>query len=265
MDNSRPVIAFDFDGVISNSIHDSYVTAINSYMAFVPGHKLPVSSPIEPAERIFAFEKEMPDFFAQFKSLLPMGNRAEDYYVILQAIERNLSEKITTQEDFDRFKQSLDQRTRDEYDNFFYHFRIRRQNADPEAWARLLPAFPGIPESIRELSERFLLVIATAKDHRSVELQLNNYGLMDCFAPENILDKNFSESKRGHLIHIHETHGTPYRDIHFIDDKVLHLLHVEDLGVRCYLSMWGYNSEREHIIARQHQFTLLKLDQLRNI
>ena len=46
-DQSRPVIAFDFDGVISNSIHDSFVTAINSYLAFVPGHNLPVSSPIE--------------------------------------------------------------------------------------------------------------------------------------------------------------------------------------------------------------------------
>lgn len=264
-DYPRSVIAFDFDGVISDSVHDSFVTALNAYLAFVPGNRLPLASPIEPAGRIFQYEQEEPGLFAQFLSLLPMGNRAEDYYVILRAVEQACVDKISSQDDFESFRNAIDSGTREAFHTFFYRHRIERQDADPEAWARLLPAFPGIPETIRELSRRFILAIATAKDRRSVELQLKHYGLTDCFAPENILDKDVSASKRGHLVRLHERLGTPYPDIHFIDDKVLHLLDVSGLGVTCYLSMWGYNSAREHDIAREKGFTLLDLDRLGRI
>lgn len=264
MTSSKPIIAFDFDGVISNSVHDSYVTALNAYMEFLPEHQLPLTERIDPAEKIFEYEKENPELFDKFMHLLPMGNRAEDYYVILQAIERDLSETINSQDSFDRFKADLDPSKRAQFHDFFYHFRIHRQDEDPVAWARLLPSFPGIPEIIPTLAESFTLGIATAKDGRSVDLQLANYGLSEYFDCQNRLDKDFSETKRGHLRQFHAMHGTPYSDIHFIDDKVLHLLAVEDLGVKCYLSMWGFNSKREHDIAREHGFTLLEIDGLRH-
>lgn len=264
MKNNRPLIAFDFDGVISNSIHDSFVTALNSYIAFKPDHALPLSGPIVPAKRIFAFEKEHADLFESFKSLLPMGNRAEDYYVILRIIEENRTASIQDQESFDAYKEKLDQSLRDEYHAFFYRFRISLQNTDPDAWAELLPAFPGIREAVPGLHENFTLAIATAKDRRSVDIQLARYGLTGYFDPENILDKDYSASKRGHLTRFHERHSIPFDHMHFIDDKVLHLVSVADLGVHCYLSMWGFNSEREHAIARENGFVLLELDQLKN-
>jgi phosphoglycolate phosphatase-like HAD superfamily hydrolase len=264
MKTHRPLIAFDFDGVISNSIHDSFVTSLNSYITFKTDHNLPLSGPIVPARRIFEFEKEHADLFAAFKSLLPMGNRAEDYYVILRIIEENRTASIQDQESFDAYKESLSKSVRDDYHAFFYQFRISLQNKDADAWAELLPAFPGIQEIIPGLSGDFTLAIATAKDRRSVELQLARYGLTGYFDPENILDKDYSESKRGHLTRFHELHGTPYEHMHFIDDKVLHLVSVADLGVHCYLSMWGFNSEREHDIAAENGFIMLELDQLKN-
>jgi len=264
MKTHRPLIAFDFDGVISNSIHDSFVTALNSYIEFKPDHKLPLTESIVPAKRIFEFEKEHADLFAEFKSLIPMGNRAEDYYVILRIIEENRTSGIPDQETYDAFRLTLNESLREEYHDFFYQFRINLQNKDPDAWAELLPAFPGIPEIIPTLSSDFTLAIATAKDRRSVNIQLEKYGLKKCFAPENILDKDTSESKRGHLARFHESHGIPYDQIHFIDDKVLHLVSVADLGVHCYLSMWGFNSEREHAIADEHGFVKLKIDQLKH-
>lgn len=264
MKNHRPLIAFDFDGVISNSIHDSFVTALNSYIEFKPKHQLPISKPIVPAKRIFEFEKKHPDFFAAFRSLLPMGNCAEDYYVILRIIEENRTASIGNQESFDAYKKSLDKSLRNTYDEFFYQFRISLQNKDPDAWAELLPAFPGIPEAVPILARDFMLAIATAKDRRSVDIQLAKYGLAAYFDPGNILDKDYSASKRGHLIRFHELHGTAYDQMHFIDDKALHLVAAADLGVHCYLSMWGFNSEREHAIANEHGFTLLEIDQLKN-
>ncbi|NQT27847.1 HAD hydrolase-like protein [candidate division KSB1 bacterium] len=264
MKNHRPLIAFDFDGVISNSIHDSFVTALNSYITFKPDHALPLSKPIVPAKRIFDFEKEYSDLFAAFKSLLPMGNRAEDYYVILRIIEENRTASIQDQETFDDYKKRLAESLRNEYHEFFYQFRINLQKKDPEAWAELLPAFPGIKEAVPILSKDFMLAIATAKDRRSVDLQLARYGLTDFFDPNNILDKDYSESKREHLTRFHELHGTPYEHMHFIDDKVLHLVSVADLGIHCYLSMWGFNSEREHTIANENGFIMLELDQLIN-
>lgn len=264
MNNHRPLIAFDFDGVISNSIHDSFVTALNTYIDFKPDHGLPLSGPIQPAGRIFEFEKDHPGLFDAFKSLLPMGNRAEDYYVILRIIEEEQTGTVKDQDSFDAYKKELDRSLRHAYHECFYRYRVGLQNTDPDAWAELLPAFEGIQEMVPDLSGDFTLAIATAKDRRSVDIQLDKYGLTGYFDPDNILDKDYSESKRGHLSRFHQLHGTPYDRMHFIDDKVLHLKSVADLGVHCYLAMWGFNSQREHAVARENGFTLLELNQLRD-
>lgn len=259
---STQLLVFDFDGVISNSIHDSFVTALNTYAGMMPAHHLLLEGKIDPPDGIFRFEESHPGLFADFQHLLPFGNRAEDYYVILQMIDKGLAQDINNQDDFERFREKLPKADKDDYTRRFYAERNERQDQDPEAWSRLLPAFPGVVEAARILSKKMMLAIATSKDRRSVDLQLEQYGMSGLFGKGAILDKDFSNSKRDHLVHFHEFFKIPFTEMHFIDDKVLHLLDVLELGVHCHLALWGFNAEREHNLAKDNGINLLRVEDL---
>jgi phosphoglycolate phosphatase-like HAD superfamily hydrolase len=257
----QSLLVLDFDGVLADSIHDSVRTSVNAYMEMRPGHGLPLQAPLDTAESVFAFENDHPELFSRFRALIPMGNRAEEYLVIWSLIDSGRPDAVADQSAFEQAKAAIPAGERDAYAARFYGLRIEWQNRDPEAWARLLPPFEGIPESLRRLKERFGLAIATSKDLRSVHLLLKAYGVDDCFAPELILDKEFSYSKRDHLIRLREASGVSFECMHFVDDKLIHLQGVKTLGVRACLALWGFNSEREHRLAAEEGFTLLSLEE----
>ena len=56
MNKNDMIIAFDFDGVLCNSIHDSICTALNSYLKCVDIHTLPINKPLLTSE-VFPFAK----------------------------------------------------------------------------------------------------------------------------------------------------------------------------------------------------------------
>ena len=262
MQNIKPLLVFDFDGVISDSLHDSYVTSLNAYLLVERTHSLPLTVPLDPADRIFGFEKEQPRLFTEFKRLIPMGNRAEDYFVIWRIIGSGAAEDVWAQSDFDRIKKNISRDALDAYGRDFYASRRERQETNPEAWASLSPVFEGIPAAVRSLSAKFNTAIATSKDLHSITILLNRYGLMPYFKPEFVLDKDFSYKKRNHLAHFHERFGIPFDRMHFIDDKALHLVSAKGLGVHGYLALWGYNTVREHELAEKEGFRLLNLEDL---
>jgi phosphoglycolate phosphatase-like HAD superfamily hydrolase len=265
MQNAKPLLVFDFDGVISDSLHDSYVTSLNAYLLAEKAHSLPLTVPLDPPDRIFGFEKEQPRLFAEFRRLIPMGNRAEDYFVIWRVIGSGASEDVRAQSDYDRIKKKIPREVLDAYGMDFYSSRRERQETSPDEWASLSPVFEGIPAAIRSLSARFDPAIATSKDLRSITILLKRYGLLTFFKPEFILDKDFSYSKRDHLAHFREKFGIPFDRMHFIDDKALHLVSAKGLGVHGYLALWGYNTEREHKLAEKEGFRLLSREDLMNL
>ena len=216
-------------------------------------------------EPVFAFERDHPDLFTPFTRLIPMGNRAEEYFVIWWLVEYGMASGIRSQDDFDRVKSSLPKENRESYAMHFYRIRAELQDRDPERWAQLLPPFDGIPEAVRSLADRFDLAIATSKDMRSVRILLHRYGILDLFTPDRILDKDFSYSKKDHLSHFHLLLGIPFNRMHFIDDKVLHLSEAADLGVNAILAMWGFNTEREHDEAKRLGYGLLSLEDLKRL
>ncbi len=257
---TKPLLICDFDGVISDSLHDSYVTSLNTYLLAEKTHSLPLTAPLDPPSRVFEFEREQPRLFAEFKRLIPLGNRAEDYFVIWRIIGSGASGKIRKQPDFERIRKEIRRDALEAFGRNFYSSRRERQETSPDEWASLSPVFEGIPDAVRSLSARFVPAIATSKDLRSITLLLKRYGLLPLFRPEFILDKDFSYSKRDHLAHFHEKFGIPFDRMHFIDDKALHLVAVKDLGVNGYLALWGYNTPREHRLAVREGFRLLNLE-----
>ncbi|MCK5145427.1 HAD family hydrolase [bacterium] len=261
---TKPLIVFDFDGVISNSFHDSLWMGLSTYAEIVQKHTLPIESPMEP-ESIFAFEKQHTELTSQFYNLMPMGNLARDYYVILHILEHGKFHQITDQANYDAYKAALNYNTIMAYDARFYEKRSQFQESDPYTWINLVPCFQGIPEAIKKLYSKAELAIATSKDMQSVTMLLKSYGLSHFFNADRILDKDFAPTKRQHLIRLAEQSNTPYENIFFIDDKVLHLIDTVDLGINTYLAAWGFNTEREAQVAIDHGCSILNLDNLPDI
>jgi len=255
------LLALDFDGVISDSAAEAYVVALRTYAALQPDTKLR-----EELARLGAGEGAAPardvvtaaPLYAPFLELMPLGNRAEDYGVMLAAIEAKAD--VPDQSAYDAFRDALGREWPRSFHKRFYVERKALSDADPEAWRGLMGPYERFCVILRRNASRAELAIATAKDRRSVKALLESYGLADLFRPERVLDKETGVSKRSHVEHLHRTTGIPLPDITFVDDKVNHLESVAPLGARCGLAAWGYNGPREEALARERGFRVVTLD-----
>ena len=252
------LLALDFDGVISDSASESFVVALRTYLAFLPGSSLMgdasdlmgTSAPL--LERVHGAPA-----YAPFLQMMPLGNRAEDYAVVLAAIDAGLT--IADQPGYDRFRAEQDPAWLSEFHRRFYAERKGLSGADPEGWRRLMAPYAPIVDLLRRRAVDAVLAIATSKDRRSVEALLRLYGIEDLFPADRILDKETGPSKRLHLEVLARRFDVDFPGITFVDDKVNHLDRVAPLGTRCGLAAWGYNGDREIALARKRGYLVCTL------
>ncbi len=238
------VLALDFDGVISDSAREAFAVALQTYSTVWPGSAL----------------QETDALYAGFVELMPLGNRAEDYAVILAALEAGAS--IADQADYDAFYRQRDPERLAAFHEHFYRARTSWSERDPEGWRRLLSPYPRMLEILHRRASQVTLAIATAKDGRSVRLLLRDYGIESLFRDDLVLDKETGVTKRFHLERLQASLEVPFEAITFVDDKLNHLDAVSGLGVRCGLAAWGYNGRREWEAAERAGHLVLRLDDL---
>jgi phosphoglycolate phosphatase-like HAD superfamily hydrolase len=255
------LLALDFDGVISDSAPEAFAVALRTYVEMRPDSRLR-----ERSAKLLAAAVPPPgliagdDLFAGFVDLMPLGNRAEDYAVVLMALEqrRELSEQAA----YDAFRARQDSEWLRSYHKQFYRVRASLMGADPEAWLRLMAPYRGILGMLRRRARQVILAVATAKDRHSVAELLRAYGIDDLFREDCVLDKDTGVTKDSHLEHLHRTFGVGYREMAFVDDKVNHLDSVAPLGARCCLAAWGYNGPREAALARSRGYGVCTLEDI---
>jgi phosphoglycolate phosphatase-like HAD superfamily hydrolase len=238
------VLALDFDGVISDSAREAFAVAIRTYSSLWPESAL----------------RETEALFAGFVELMPLGNRAEDYAVILAALEEQAN--IADQGDYDAFYRQRDPERLRLFHERFYLARTSWSERDPEGWRRMLAPYPRMLEILHRRASQVTLAIATAKDGRSVRTLLRDYGVEPLFREDLVLDKETGVSKRSHLERLQASLEVPFDAITFVDDKLNHLDNVSGLGVRCGLAAWGYNGRREWQAAERAGHLVLHLDDL---
>jgi phosphoglycolate phosphatase-like HAD superfamily hydrolase len=244
-------LALDFDGVISDSIREAFEVALRTYARVRPEAGLAaLAARPEP--------ESQPALFAAFLALVPLGNRAEDYGVALEALERGAS--LPDQAAYDAFRAGLGPAWLRAFHGCFYEERAALAGRDRERWLASMAPYSPFAALLRRRAGDAVLAIATAKDHRSVSELLRAHGLADLFDPRWILDKEAGVSKRAHLERLAEGLGLPFKEITFLDDKVNHLESVASLGVRCALAAWGYNGARERDRARSRGFLVCRLE-----
>jgi phosphoglycolate phosphatase-like HAD superfamily hydrolase len=248
-------LVLDFDGVISDSAPEAFVVALRTFVTLRPDspHRdaLAALDPLHPGESLL---------YRPFLELMPLGNRAEDYAVALAALEHGAA--IPDQEAYDAFHRSVDPAWLRAFHARFYTTREEWSRADPVGWRRGLAPYPRVVELLRRHAGEVELAIASAKDHRSVRALLADYGIADLFPAGRVLDKEAGVAKTAHLRALHERLDVCYPEMTFVDDKVNHLDAVAGLGVRCALAGWGYNTPREHVLARARRYALLSLDDM---
>lgn len=244
------LLALDFDGVISDSAREAFVVSVRSFRELRPECGLPD----------ITRASEAPALYAAFVDRMPLGNRAEDFAVVLAALDARVP--LPDQAAYDSFFATLDADELAAFHGRFYEVRSAWARADPEGWLAEMRPYQEILPVLERRAGEVILAIATAKDRASVERLLVRYGIADLFPPERVLDKEAGRSKRAHLEALAGRTGVAFSEITFVDDKLNHLASVASLGVRCALAGWGYNGEREVRQARSQGHQVLRLESL---
>lgn len=243
------VLALDFDGVLCDSIRESFATALRTYAGLVPESRL--VSRVESRLGEWPWDRTEIDTdpdFSRFATLTPLGNRAEDFGVALLTMD--LQVDLPGQDAYDAFYASLETDWMADFHRQFYDCRSALRHASPEAWLNLHSDYPWFTSLLHSIAAGVVLAVATAKDAGSLGLLLERFGVAALFPQELRLDKETGRQKTEHLTRLCERLGAPFSAITFVDDKVNHLTKVAPLGVRPVLAGWGHNTAREHAAAR---------------
>jgi phosphoglycolate phosphatase-like HAD superfamily hydrolase len=237
-------LALDFDGVISDSAPEAFRVAMQTY------------TELRPESAVSGFDQAA--LYERFLELMPLGNRAEDFAVVLAAVEAGAA--LPDQASYDAFYATLKTELLRAFHRRFYQVRADFARSRPDEWRRLLGPYPQLVEILRRRAGDTAFAIATAKDRDSVWQLLEHYGIAELFPRELVLDKETGRSKTAHLECLRDRLGIEYHDLTFVDDKVNHLDAVAPLGVRCALAAWGYNGPREHALARTRGYSVCQLE-----
>ncbi len=243
------VLALDFDGVLCDSSREVLVVAVDAYASLQPASAL-LPGLRKLRGRALAGEHSFrrDPLYRRFAELLPLGNRAEDFGVALWAIDGGL--RVLDQTGYDAAHRHVGGAWRDAFHDRFYAARDALRAADVEGWRRLHLPYSGLAETLRGRGSAWRCAVATAKDGRSVRLLLADLGLEGVIDPGLILDKETGVDKTSHLRELSARTEVPCGGITFVDDKVNHLAKAASLGVRPVLAGWGFNTPREHDLAR---------------
>lgn len=250
------LLVLDFDGVVVDSAPEAFLVALRSFASLWPESGI--------AQKTCGLD-DLPErgalqaspLYAPFLERMPLGNRAEDFGVVLAALEAGVG--LPDQAAYEAFRSRHDEAWLRGFHRRFYREREALRSRDPEGWLALIAPFAPFLEVLRGRAGEATLAIATARDRRSVQTLLAAYGIANLVADELLLDKEAGRSKRAHLRALAARSGIAARDTRFLDDKLNHLESVAELGVGCALAAWGYNGEREQRRARQCGFQVCSL------
>jgi len=237
-------LVLDCDGVILDSARESFKVSRRAYLDLQPGSGLA--------------RLDETDLFDRFVTLMPLGNRAEDFGTSMAALESGV--ELPDQGAYDRFRDTRDRAWLERYHEHFYEVRDALAAASPEDWHALMRPYGPFVELLRKRAGDTIYAVATAKDRRSFDAILGAHGVLDLFPPHLVLDKETGADKSAHLRRLQSILDVPFHEMTFVDDKVNHLETVAPLGVRCALAAWGYNGPREHDLAARRGYLVCRLD-----
>ena len=252
------ILALDFDGVICDSAGECLFSAHAALM-------------LAKDERTAAGLEDIPlEWRERFYQMRPFIRDGKDYLMILYFLDKEVP--IVSQDDFDRESRER----RDEVckltgvadeaglEDYFQTTRREVRAKDEAAWLDLNPLYPQMLEGFAARQGNFDSVFVTTSKPSDAALRILRHNRVDI--PESQVFGNDrvkkTVAKNGHMVKVSEVTGTPLVRIHFLDDQVSHLKPAMELGVQCYLAVWGYNTAEQKQQSREIGAAMLDEDQV---
>lgn len=253
MSNPHPVgqrvLAFDFDGVIWDSVDEAGAQARIAWSA--------TQSPLQLGDD---------DYRMLFRRARWQSKDGHDFFLAMEGLAQSPPQCVgdAAAEWFEQQRQHLrsdPQRwlAAEAFVAAFYASRERMRNEDRQAWTALQGAFDGMPALVARMREQVHgVAIATTKDALSARVLLESAQLGDL----TIYGREVSLDKADHMRTMARSFGVPLDAITFVDDLVENLAPLRSLGVDLVLAGWGYNTPAEHERARSLGIRVAELDTL---
>jgi phosphoglycolate phosphatase-like HAD superfamily hydrolase len=236
------VVVLDFDGVVWDSVDESFEQAWTAWKAV---HGAP---PVEKevAHHLFREARwQCKDGYDFCIVMELVGQGREDVGEMRASDFRAMRETLAKGEAAERFVHA------------FYESRAQMRDADFEGWCALQGAFPGVVEQIGAIRQEALgIAVATTKDAASARALLAHAGIRDL----PIYGREVSLDKRVHLGAIREHYGVEMGSLAFVEDLLENLRAVADLGLHLVLADWGYNTPAERERARAEGVTVVSME-----
>ena len=241
------ILALDFDGVICDGLIEYFASTKRAY------------------QQIWN-EQINDDLAPRFYKLRPVIETGWEMPMLLRALVlgigeaeilddwRSLALKLLESEGLD--KQSVVQKLDGVRDSWIAN--------DLDGWLGLHRFYPGVIERLQQIVTEVEFYIITTKEGRFVKKLLEQEGVE--LKRDRIIGKESKRPKYETLRIIRDAHQTSDLNIYFVEDRLKALQQVaqqSDLDfVSLFLADWGYNLERDRLIATQDpRIELLSLQQ----
>ena len=209
-------VALDFDGVIANSSQECLFLSYQTYTES-PLSQLDLSS--------------IPASFAKdFQKYRYLVGPPEEYLSLCESISAG-----TIPESF-RSTQLLEKELTFKR-RFFNNRRILIEERN-DLWRNLVFPFKDIITVVNKLKTECQVLVSSTRDSYSINNFLRNYNLD--ISADKIFGNESGQNKVDHMEIIKEKFELEYKDIYCVDDNINHLLPLQKLGIKCFLSKWGY-------------------------
>ena len=242
----KKILVWDSSGTMTNSLPERFIICADAYLQVHPGTDLQVTpgNKIVTASEYAAKIGEMQQQYARFERLNPFVQKGKDGYAILEAMRRGIDGQIETEAQFKAFKKTLDEGTQDAFYEAFQNIRRDMKKNDTQAWYGLQPAFPGVPETVRQMHEAGLWdgqYVLTAKEAALVATLVDGYGIGDIIP--NAMVRDTIDTKANTLGVIAAERGRTIGDIVFVEDSMPNLKPCYEAGAKSVLAGWGYTNQ----------------------
>jgi phosphoglycolate phosphatase-like HAD superfamily hydrolase len=246
---TKKLFITDFDGVICDSVHECLLITYNAYKR--------LHSPS--FQRILSLEDIAPSTRERFRKLRAYLKGAEDFLPIFIAIENNIP--ITNQEDFNAFRNNHKEQLVT-YQKAFYAERDYLQRYEKELWLMLNPLFEGIKETLKQCKSFETIYILTTKRQQDV-LETFQYQGIPFPADHVIYMKAAGKSKK--LLEILRENNAALSESVYIEDQVDFLVESKKHQIGSYLVEWGYVSDEQKVLAKQHEIPIIGVEEFRTL
>ncbi len=238
---SKKLLITDFDGVVCDSVEECLLVTYNAY------YRLQDAS----FQRILDLRTIAPETRQTFRRLRPFLKGAEDFIPIFLSITQQIP--IASQREFDAFRDGMRDKLA-EYVAMFYaerDFLIRNEHT---VWLGLNPLYADFAALLRARQTFERIHILTTKRREDV-LEIFSYQQV-AFPPEQICYiKAAGKSER--LLELLKEYDAKPEETMYFEDQVDFLVTAKQRGVRVYLADWGYVSDEQRDVARQHDIPII--------